>query len=154
MEWIFSVGTIVVVIGVIVSSIKKVMASSNKTTHNSQNDQPSAEKSGGVDLFDEIKNAAAKNAAAKNAAAKQKSPEKRIDSHTHPAAASSLRIEKAVVEDSMGAFQSEGCAEHYYDRFVTIPEKPKDKKINEELAKIIVLGEVLNNPGFKKHRRK
>lgn len=147
MEWIFSLGTAVVVIGVIISSIKKVTGASKKTTYKDSNDSPSAPKSGEEDYFGEIKTAV------KQPAEKPKIPKSNKPSHPHPAATSSLRIEKAAVEDSMGDFQSEGCSEHYYDRFVAIPQKPDDKKLNEELLKIIVLGEVLNNPGFKKYRR-
>lgn len=34
------------------------------------------------------------------------------------------------------------------------PKKKQDQELNEELARIMVLGEVLNNPGFKKYGRK
>lgn len=148
MEWIFSFGTAVVVIGVIISSIKKVMGTSKKTTYNDSSSSPSASMSGEEDFFGEIKTAATKSVE------KPKNPKPLNASHKHTAASIPVRAEKAAVEDSMGEFQSEGCAEHYYDRFVAIPEKSEDKKLNEELLRIIVLGEVLNNPGFKKYRRK
>lgn len=149
MEWISSVGIAAVVIGVIISAIKKVVETTKKTTNNNSNSSPSAPKSGGEDFFGEIK-----STAAKKAVTNQKIPQKKGAEHMHPATERPLRVEKAAVEDSMGEFQSEGCAEHYYDRFVAIPEKPKNQALNEELVKIIVLGEVLNNPGFKKNRRK
>jgi hypothetical protein len=142
MGWSFSIVIIFIIIAVVLSSISKIMSTKESTQNKVQ---PSA-ASGGVDLYEETKK--------KMAIKKEASRNATNNSHEHTSAMGKVRKERAYVEDSMGEFQSEGCAEHYYDRIIAIPEPPKERKVNMELARMIVMGEVLNNPGFKKHRRK
>ena len=52
--------------------------------------------------------------------------------------------------NSIGGKSDEGCSEHYDVRFVKVDEKPEKKRELTELQKVIVYGEVLNNPAFKR----
>ena len=60
------------------------------------------------------------------------------------------RVEKVPVMNSIGGKFDEGCREHYDVRFVKVDEKPEKKRELTELQKVIVYGEVLNNPAFKR----
>ncbi len=60
------------------------------------------------------------------------------------------RIEKVPVMNSIGGKSQEGCAEHYDVRFVKVDAQPEKKRELTELQKVIVYGEILNNPAFKR----
>ncbi len=53
----------------------------------------------------------------------------------------------------MGEHLSEGCKPHYYERYILVRPDAQELGVNQDLARIVVLGEVLNNPAFKKYRR-
>ncbi|MDD4315846.1 MAG: hypothetical protein PHC84_01645 [Clostridia bacterium] len=137
-----------IIVGTIVSSLKKGIKDTKRTANNSPQSQSSAPTGGGVDLVSEIKGGVPK--VSPNA----KKEKAKIEGHPHPATQRPVRTEKAFIENSAGGIQTEGCEEHYFERYVALPEKKQDQELNEELARIMVLGEVLNNPGFKKYGRK
>lgn len=64
-------------------------------------------------------------------------------------------VEKVPVSGSIGGNSDEGCKEHYNLRFVKIEhEESTETKIRiseEEMRKAIILGEVINDPAFKKY---
>lgn len=61
------------------------------------------------------------------------------------------RIEKVPVMNSIGGKSDEGCKEHYDVRFVKVDDAQPEKKHElTELQKVIVYGEILNNPAFKR----
>lgn len=64
-------------------------------------------------------------------------------------------VEKVPVSGSIGGRSDEGCQEHYSLRFVKIDQdESTDTKImisEEEMRKAIILGEVINDPAFKKY---
>lgn len=74
-------------------------------------------------------------------------------SHSHPSAKGNIKIERVYTEESMGKSLSQGCQEHYYERYLSIKEPVVGEQVNQDLARIIVLGEIFNNPSFKKYRR-
>ena len=64
------------------------------------------------------------------------------------------RVERVPVGGSIGGKSSEGCGEHYGVRFVKVDQKQADDdKIyvsKEDMRRAIVLGQVLNDPAFKR----
>lgn len=64
------------------------------------------------------------------------------------------RVERVPVGGSIGGKSSEGCGEHYGVRFVKVdPKQADDDKIyvsKEDMRRAIVLGQVLNDPAFKR----
>lgn len=64
-------------------------------------------------------------------------------------------VEKVPVSGSIGGRSEEGCGEHYNLRFVKVEtEESESGKIlveADEVRKAIVLGEVLNDPAFRKY---
>lgn len=74
--------------------------------------------------------------------------------HTHPSYQTDNKIEKAHVESTAeNTFAGQGCQEHYLERVVANEQKDNDVSLNfdnlTELQKIIVLGDILNNPLWK-----
>lgn len=63
-------------------------------------------------------------------------------------------VEKVPVSGSIGGASDEGCAEHYNLRFVKIEEQENGGGkivINpDDVRKAIILGEVINDPAYKK----
>ena len=64
------------------------------------------------------------------------------------------RVEKVPVMNSIGGTSSEGCQEHYDVRFVKLDEKIQEKRELTDLQKVIVYGEVINQPAFKRNYRR
>ena len=64
------------------------------------------------------------------------------------------RVERVSVGGSIGGKSREGCGEHYGVRFVKVDQKQADDdKIyvsKEDMRRAIVLGQVLNDPAFKR----
>lgn len=64
-------------------------------------------------------------------------------------------VEKVPVSGSIGGVSEEGCGEHYNLRFVKVDEENEDggkiKVSAESVRKAIVLGEVINDPAYKKY---
>ncbi len=60
------------------------------------------------------------------------------------------RVEKVPVMNSIGGRSTEGCQEHYDLRFVKIDETSERKLELTDLQKIVVYGEILNEPAFKR----
>ena len=64
------------------------------------------------------------------------------------------RVERVPGGGSIGGKSSEGCGEHYGVRFVKVDQKQADDdKIyvsKEDMRRAIVLGQVLNDPAFKR----
>lgn len=155
----------IVIIGSIISSIARNNTSKNKRNHNTQKQAqtPSAptQRSGGVDLASEINKKPLNRPIMKTSfqeeadKSKTKKQSEYEAKNPHPSAQRNVRVEKVVIEDSMGEHQTQGCSEHYYDRYVLIEENINKNQsgLNKELAKYIVMGEVLNKPSFKKYRR-
>lgn len=153
----------IIIIGSLISSVAKSnkAKTKNKNENSTQQTRPSAppKTGGGLDLASEIKGTSSKPAAKTTFQEEvekinlQKEKDLKQSRHTHPSAQRNVKVEKAFIESSMGDHHSEGCEEHYYDRFVLIRDEQKNAGVNKELAKIIVMGEVLNNPGYKKYRR-
>lgn len=153
-----------VIIGTIISSISKMSAAKEKQNNQQTRTNPSAPiASRGVNPInkqkDDFRAEADKTALKKESDynIKHNQPSSMSTTsadakHTHPSAQRKVRVEKAYVESSMDSHLSEGCSDHYYDRFVAINEDTKKAKTLTELEKIIVIGEVLNNPGYKKYR--
>ena len=71
-----------------------------------------------------------------------------------PAASSGHHAEHCAVAHDGGGKSSEGCGEHYGVRFVKVDQKQADDdKIyvsKEDMRRAIVLGQVLNDPAFKR----
>lgn len=62
------------------------------------------------------------------------------------------RVEKVPVMNSIGGKSSEGCREHYDLRFVKEDKQEPEKKLElTELQKIVVYGEIINNPAFRRN---
>lgn len=62
------------------------------------------------------------------------------------------RVEKVPVMNSIGGKSTEGCQEHYDVRFVKEDREEKKEGLRlNELQRAMVLGEVLNNPAFKRN---
>lgn len=63
-------------------------------------------------------------------------------------------VEKVPVSGSIGGENDEGCREHYNLRFVKINEQENDggKMVisPDDVRKAIILGEVINDPAYKK----
>ncbi|MDE5549324.1 MAG: hypothetical protein K2J13_03630 [Clostridia bacterium] len=64
------------------------------------------------------------------------------------------RVEKVPVMNSIGGQSTEGCAEHYNVRYVKIEENVEQKRELTDLQKVIVYGEIINHPAFKKTYRR
>ena len=60
------------------------------------------------------------------------------------------RVEYVPTMNSIGGKSTEGCQEHYNTRYVKIDEKIEKNLELSQLQRIIVFGEVLNNPKFKR----
>lgn len=64
------------------------------------------------------------------------------------------RVERVSVGGSIGGKSSEGCGEHYGVRFVKLDamtqEEDKIYVSKEDMRRAIVLGQVLNDPAFKR----
>lgn len=61
------------------------------------------------------------------------------------------RVEKVPVMNSVGGKSQEGCAEHYDVRFVKVDEQPEKKQLHlTDLQKVVVYGEIINNPAFRR----
>ena len=64
------------------------------------------------------------------------------------------RVERVSVGGSIGGKSREGCGEHYGVRFVKVDQKQADDdKVyvsKEDMRRAIVLGQVLNDPAFKR----
>lgn len=165
---------IFVIVAIIGKYTKKENNSRNKNTNQQYQARTSApQKSGSLDLANEIKskhgnstintnNSNNNSTNTNNRTAFQKEIDQiekkkqqldKQNNHNHPSAKGNIRVEKAFIEDSMGDNQTEGCEEHYYLRYVGLNKETQENKLNEELARMMVMGEVLNNPGYKKHRR-
>lgn len=80
----------------------------------------------------------------------KKSPTPTLEAkHTHPAEKGSFKVERAYVEGDSSPF-TEGCEEHYYERFISMPTASTDsEQPNAELARLMVLGECLSKPKYK-----
>lgn len=80
-----------------------------------------------------------------NAPAKDKAnaPEKK---HGHPAGSGNVRVEEVVLQTGVTA-GDEGCAEHYYQRFVQMEEAAETEDFS--LLRDAVLGAVILTPRFK-----
>lgn len=153
-----------IVIGTVVSSISK-MTTAKKTQNTQNQSRPSAPNaSRGVSLASENKDDFRTEAdkvsqnKEKDYVIKHNMPSslgspKNEQTHSHPASQRNVRVEKAYVESSIDKYLSEGCENHYYDRFVAISEDSNTEKPLTELEKIIVFGEIINNPGHKKYGR-
>ncbi len=67
------------------------------------------------------------------------------------------RVEKVKTGGSIGGKSTEGCAEHYDVRFVKVDAKTgDDDKIfvsQDDMKRAIVLGQMLNDPAFKRRRK-
>lgn len=74
----------------------------------------------------------------------------RLSRHAH-AAGGNVKKERVYVENSLGGESTQGCQEHYYERTVRISDvkTAKESSGKSELAKMIIMGEALNNPRFK-----
>ena len=63
-------------------------------------------------------------------------------------------VEKVPVSGSIGGKSDEGCREHYNLRFVKIEEEEqsgvKFELTHEAIRRAIILGEVINDPAYKK----
>lgn len=73
---------------------------------------------------------------------KANAPEK----HDHPAESGNVRVEQVVLQTGVTA-GDEGCAEHYYQRFVQMEEEAEVQDFS--LLKDAMLGAVILTPRFK-----
>ena len=64
------------------------------------------------------------------------------------------KVEKVPVMNSIGGKSTEGCADHYDVRFVKLDEQEKKRRELTDLQKVIVYGEVINQPAFKRNYRR
>ena len=64
------------------------------------------------------------------------------------------RVEKVPVMNSIGGKSSEGCAEHYDVRYVKIDEKVVQRRELTDLQKVIVYGDIINQPACKRNYRR
>lgn len=65
-----------------------------------------------------------------------------------------VKAEKVERSGSLGGEITEGCLEHYDTRFIIADIIDEDDEVNfYELQKIMVLGDILNNPKFKNLKR-
>lgn len=72
-----------------------------------------------------------------------------VDNHSF---SDRYRVEKVPVMNSIGGKSTEGCQEHYDVRFVKEDREEKKEGLRlNELQRAMVLGEVLNNPAFKRN---
>lgn len=60
------------------------------------------------------------------------------------------RVERVPVMNSIGGKSTEGCGEHYDLRFVKIDEQISCRRELTDLQKVVVLGEVINQPAFRR----
>lgn len=60
------------------------------------------------------------------------------------------RVEYVPTMNSIGGSSTEGCQDHYNTRYVKIDEKIEKNVELTQLQRIMVFGEVLNNPKFKR----
>ncbi len=60
------------------------------------------------------------------------------------------RVEYVPTMNSIGGTSTEGCREHYNTRYVKIDEKIQENLQLTPLQKIIVYGEVINKPKFRR----
>lgn len=60
------------------------------------------------------------------------------------------RVEYVPTMNSIGGTSTEGCQEHYNTRYVKIDEKIQENLQLTPLQKIIVYGEVINKPKFRR----
>ena len=108
------------------------------------------------DLFGNNPPVIKKNPPVQNAKPAQKSGAKPCpgeDDHKHPShdLDKKHRHEEAYVTSSAGGEITEGCIEHYFDRIVEEEEQTVDAtEVDTELARYIVLGEVLGKPKFRR----
>lgn len=152
----------IIAVFVIVSVINAVSRISKrdgkKGSYDNKKPAFAPQKSEGVDLADEIKKSFAPTFSPKTSKVSDWASRDRIyaeEKHSHPYEEGNTLTEKAYIENSMEGESMEGCRQHYYERAVSLPDEENfDNGINKELARIIVLGEALNNPPHKKYRRK
>ncbi|MDE5989972.1 MAG: hypothetical protein K2H36_00125 [Clostridia bacterium] len=64
------------------------------------------------------------------------------------------RVEKVPVMNSIGGKSTEGCQDHYDVRFVKLDEQIEKQRELTDLQKVIVYGEVINQPAFKRNYRR
>ena len=72
------------------------------------------------------------------------------ETHRHPAAAGQgdVRVEQAYVSSDITEAGDEGCAEHYFLRFVQV-DKPAEAPPDLTLLREAVLGSVILTPRFR-----
>ncbi|MFW5780736.1 MAG: hypothetical protein ACOCWI_04735 [Bacillota bacterium] len=144
----------IIIIGSIISSIMKNNDAKKRNQNANRQTRPipsPPQKREGIDLAKEIETSPLRTASSYKERVMEKEKTK---THIHPSSRGNIKVEKSYVEDSMGEHFSEGCEDHYYDRFVAVSEKlDEDTEVNTDIAKIIVLGEAINTPRFKKYRR-
>ena len=63
-------------------------------------------------------------------------------------------MEKVPVMNSFGGMSTEGCSDHYDLRYVKIDAETTETRELSDLQKVIVYGEVINQPAFKKNYRR
>ncbi|MBD5100763.1 MAG: hypothetical protein HDT29_05830 [Clostridiales bacterium] len=66
----------------------------------------------------------------------------------------SYRVEKVPVMNSIGGKSTEGCADHYDVRYVKVDEKVEQSRELTDLQKLIVYGDIINQPAFKRNYRR
>ena len=64
------------------------------------------------------------------------------------------KVEKVPVMNSIGGKSTEGCSDHYDLRYVKIDAETTETRELSDLQKVIVYGEVINQPAFKKNYRR
>ncbi|MDE7215589.1 MAG: hypothetical protein K2O08_02150 [Clostridia bacterium] len=65
-----------------------------------------------------------------------------------------FKVEKVPVMNSIGGKSTEGCADHYDLRYVKIDEQATEPRELTDLQKVVVYGEVINQPAFKRKYRR
>lgn len=68
------------------------------------------------------------------------------EKHDHPAESGNVRVEEVVLQTGVTA-GDEGCAEHYYQRFVQMEEEKEEPDFS--LLQDAMLGAVILTPRFK-----
>lgn len=73
-----------------------------------------------------------------------------IDAHRHPASSGQgdVRVERAYASSDITEAGDEGCAEHYFQRFVQV-DKPPEAPPDLSLLREAVLGSVILTPRFR-----
>lgn len=145
---------VVIAISVIVSIITKLASNDKKNKQKQTNTSSSENRSGGIDLASEIKNPKEKPTEDFRASVERIRIEKdnKRKQEQIQSSQSSQKIKIVKTKNNINKKQKEILQKDKSRKKVTsgnIISVPISKNMNVEMAKIIVLGEAINNPRFK-----